>query len=120
MIMAVTKMFGSSFHQSAMDEACECVLESSEAQKQAEYLVWFYQTNNPEKLEEQADGTWAIKMGKGDEAVLTPVTELLESKRKKKGGIGALWWSLAKAYPDFITWVTEGENGLSADQCVVV
>lgn len=61
----------------------------------------------------------------GGTCVYTPweeksVAELLAEKRTKKGGLGALWWKLMKQYPDHIAWVTDGEMGLSADQCVIV
>jgi hypothetical protein len=74
-------------------------------------------------LVKQANTYW-FKLGKSDVAKYgmdtMEVSDFLEKKSKKKGGLGALWWKMIKANPDHIQWMTDGPNALSKDQCVVV
>ena len=117
----MTAMFGKSFHDNGMREACDCVSEKEAPARFNEYVKFMYETYNEQGLAAvPAVGTCTDdeKDWTGDEKVTALVTKYSTGKDGKQKHPGRLFWKLVNTYKH-IQWVQDGEMGLAQEECEV-
>lgn len=123
---SMTAMFGKSFHDNGMREACDCVSEEEAPTRFNEYVKFMYETYNKQGLAAvPAVDTCKTKEDStddedctDDEKVAALVTKYSTGKDGKKKHPGRLFWKLVNTYKH-IQWVQDGEMGLTKEECEV-
>lgn len=120
---SMTAMFGKSFHENGMRDACDCVSEEEAPGRFQDYVKFMYEKYNK-------DGIKAVpavgvckpspesKPCTSDEKIEALVEKYSTGKGGKKKHPGRLFWKLVNTYKH-IEWVRDGEMGLAKEECEV-
>ena len=114
----MTSMFGKSFHENGMREACDCVSEEEAPARFEEYVKFMYEQYNKEKVPSVGDCKGKEKECTDEEKVRALVKKHSTAKDGKKKHPGKLFWKLVNTYKH-ISWVQDGEMGLTDEECEV-
>jgi hypothetical protein len=121
----MTSMFGKSFHENGMREACDCVSEEEAPARFEEYVKFMYEEYNKEGLAAVPSVDACKKTDKqkdpectGEEKVKALVKKYSTAKDGKTKHPGRLFWKLVNTYKH-ISWVQDGEMGLTDEECEV-
>lgn len=115
----MTAMFGKSFHENGMREACDCVSEEEAPARYEEYVKFMYEEYNKKGLTAVPSvDECKEKECTDDEKVHALVKKYSTDKGGKKKHPGKLFWKLVNTYKH-ISWVQDGEMGLTKEECEV-